>query len=451
MNEPSTKKSPPLKTNEVVALATILAHFAPLLAVVYYLDVARHVGWVLTLLACLTLVGLVIGPRRSRAWLRRTLHAALLRWQLTRAFFHAPGTLREHHPFVRKVTATLAGDDVTLRLPHGETLESVQLACARIAVSLRVREVRVTRVDASAHLVQMFIVRRNPFATVRTSALATRARTTENYAVTVGVDDSGRDVRVSLHRHVLLGGEPGAGKSNALQVLLAHCALDPSLVLWLFDGKLVELSLLEECAYRFVGPDLDDAIDALEELGALMDERYRVLKARGQREVSIFSDLARHVVVIDELALFVAGPDKARSQRVAKLLGDLVARGRAAGITVIAATQRPSVDIVPAFLRDLFSVRWAFRCTTRDASDTVLGAGWASRGYSADVLKMDSPGESFLLSEGNLPVRLRADYLSDDQIRAIATRATAARLDWKTRSTRAPRSSGEHDTRPPHG
>jgi hypothetical protein len=69
----------------------------------------------------------------------------------------------------------------------------------------------------------------------------------------------------------------------------------------------------------------------------------------------------------------------------------------------------------------------------------VLGAGWASRDYSADVFKMDSPGESFLLHEGNLPVRLRADYLNDEQIRAIAARAIAARLDWQTRPARTPR------------
>lgn len=57
------------------------------------------------------------------------------------------------------------------------------------------------------------------------------------------------------------------------------------------------------------------------------------------------------------------------------LLRDLVARGRAAGIVVVAATQRPSADILPTSLRDLFGYRWAFRCSTDASSDVILGHG----------------------------------------------------------------------------
>ena len=50
---------------------------------------------------------------------------------------------------------------------------------------------------------------------------------------------------------------------------------------------------------------------------------------------------------------------------------------------MVAATQRPSSDIIPTSLRDLFGYRWAFRCTTDASSDVILGHGWANRGYTA--------------------------------------------------------------------
>ncbi len=59
-----------------------------------------------------------------------------------------------------------------------------------------------------------------------------------------------------------------------------------------------------------------------------------------------------------------------------------MARGRAAGIIVVAATQRPSADIIPTSLRDLFGYRMAFRCTTDSSSDIILSQGWAGQGYS---------------------------------------------------------------------
>jgi S-DNA-T family DNA segregation ATPase FtsK/SpoIIIE len=106
------------------------------------------------------------------------------------------------------------------------------------------------------------------------------------------VDEEGEIVTLSLPEHnVLFGAEPGGGKSVALSVLVAAFALDPSVTLWLFDGKLVELAPWLDCAHRFVGPDIELAISVLEELRAEMDERYRgrhrrtgPLRGRGGQE-----------------------------------------------------------------------------------------------------------------------------------------------------------------------
>jgi S-DNA-T family DNA segregation ATPase FtsK/SpoIIIE len=130
---------------------------------------------------------------------------------------------------------------------------------------------------------------------------------------------------------------------------------------------------------------------------------------------------------MDELALFTARGEKKACAQFSTLTEDLVARGRAAGIIVVAATQRPSHDIIPTSLRDLFAFRWAMRCSTPQASDTILGQGWASQGFSATNIDAAERGVGFLLHEGGLPIRLRSYYLADEHLESIAARAEALR------------------------
>jgi S-DNA-T family DNA segregation ATPase FtsK/SpoIIIE len=248
----------------------------------------------------------------------------------------------------------------------------------------------------------------------------------------VGVDEDGGTVTVYLPEHnLLLGGEPGAGKSAALSLLVGAAALDPTVTLWLFDGKRVELAAWAPCAERCVGPDQEEAIEVLEALRTEMDLRYAQLLAWGRRKVTVDDGLGLHVVVIDELALYLAGGEKKTRDQLAEALRDLVARGRAAGIIVLAATQKPSSDVVPTSVRDLFGYRWALRCATREASDTILGSGWATEGYSAARIDPGSRGVGYLLHESGTPVRLRASYLSDLAITGIAAQAAALRKGQK--------------------
>ena len=109
-------------------------------------------------------------------------------------------------------------------------------------------------------------------------------------------------------------------------------------------------------------------------------------------------------MVCDELAFYLTVPEKAVQQEFAELLRDLVARGRAAGVIVCAATQKPGADVVPSALRDLFGFRLAMRCTTPQASDTILGQGWASAGADASDIPGAQRGVGYLLAEGERPV-----------------------------------------------
>ena len=86
-------------------------------------------------------------------------------------------------------------------------------------------------------------------------------------------------------RNMVVGGEPGGGKSVALSMLVAAAALDPYAHLTLFDGKLVELSMWRGCADHFVGTDLQKALEVLKELRSDMEERYRYLMDSGRRKI----------------------------------------------------------------------------------------------------------------------------------------------------------------------
>ena len=84
-----------------------------------------------------------------------------------------------------------------------------------------------------------------------------------------------------------------------------------------------------------------------------------------------------------------------------------------AGVIFLAATQKPSGDTIPTYLRDLFAFRWAFRCTTPQMSDPILGAGWSTAGYIASTIDAAHRGVGYLLHEGGEPVRMRTFNLTE--------------------------------------
>lgn len=371
------------------------------------------------------LVAATLASGTPRKRIGRALHRASVRRRLDSSLSSVPGLLSERPPIVGKVARTNGGDRVILGLRPGTSVDDLVKAQAVIAASLGVREVRAVADASTKNKVTLTIIRRDPFASLSLPAPTVDLRPTCAWEpIPVGLDEEGEPVVITLpERNLLIGGEPGAGKSVGLSVLVASFALDPDVVLWLFDGKLVELAPWADCARRFVGPDIELAISVLEELRVELERRFADLLERKVKKVVSGDGLALHVLVIDELAVYVAGVDKKLASRFAELLRDLVARGRAAGIIVIAATQKPAIEIVPSALRDLFGFRWAFRCATKDASDTVLGSGWASGGFSAADIDAATRGVGLLLHEGGTPIRLRAFFLTDDDVAAISRHA----------------------------
>src|SRR3954449_13365581 len=105
--------------------------------------------------------------------------------------------------------------------------------------------------------------------------------------VPVGIDEFGMPVLIRLiWRNLLIGGEPGAGKSALLNVLVAYAALCVNCKLILLDGKQVELGQWRRCAEAFVGPNIVQALVLLAKLQKMMDFRYGFLLDADRRKVA---------------------------------------------------------------------------------------------------------------------------------------------------------------------
>ena len=246
----------------------------------------------------------------------------------------------------------------------------------------------------------------------------------------VGMDELGRHVLVDFNDRpgMVIGGEPGSGKSSLINLVTGHGALSRDCKLILIDGKLVELWPWRACAELFVGPSLADATAAFESMQQVINDRLKVLTGMGRRKVIKADGLDAWLIVIDEFALFSATMGtKQEREKFSALVRDVVARGRACAVWVILATQRPSHTIVDPALRDLFGYRCAFRCTTDASSDIVLGHGWASKGYNAADIYPEARGVAWLLAEDGLPRRVKAAWLDDLEIFRISAYASALR------------------------
>jgi S-DNA-T family DNA segregation ATPase FtsK/SpoIIIE len=175
----------------------------------------------------------------------------------------------------------------------------------------------------------------------------------------VGMDEYGDQVSIELaEKNILVGGEPGGGKSVALNLLVAHAALSADCKLILVDGKQVELGPWRGCADTFVGPSIDDAVSAFRALQAEMNDRYDMLLDLGLRKITRDTGYDARLIAIDEYAFFSATVGtKAQQVEFSALSRDLVARGRAAAMPVVLATQRPSHQVIDPSLRDLFAYR----------------------------------------------------------------------------------------------
>lgn len=331
-------------------------------------------------------------------------------------------------PRLLSATRTPAGLRLRVHMRAGWTPVDIAKRADSLAVAYGVRHVEVHRDQANAAYATILIVSHDPLAAPEPLAWPVTIEARSLWEpVAVGVDEQGRWRQVTLiESHVLLGGTTGAGKSSTLALLLAAAALDPDARIVALDGKRVELAAWEPVCDRVVGRDIDDAIDALRDVQATLDHRLDELLDRGLRKLERGDPIT--VLVIDELAYYTVGTGTKKQQaEFTTVLRDIVARGRAVGVIVLAATQKPEGRTVDTNLRDLFGFRIALRCNTTAASDTILGSGWAGNGADASTIAEGQKGVAYLHAEEARPVRVRCAYLDDAQIGRIVEEAVRVR------------------------
>jgi hypothetical protein len=381
-----------------------LGIIAAILAAHHWLTQPIPDPWATTLILTL-IAGLTAWPR-TRNIVTTALWHARVRRAWTRAVIDTgaadppPGRSRRpasrHGPKARRIRDVLAGELVTVRIPRGDSVATLEQRDDALAACLQVKEVRITREGDNARHCHALLVRRDPFSDPTPI--------------------------------------PWPNKDTQMDSMRDPIPIDPNTRLWLIDGKRVELAAWAPCAQQ-IAHTPKQAADLLRRLRQIMDDRYRELEVLGRRHVTPQDGLPLHLLICDELAFFTANENAKDKKQFIDLFRDIVARGRAAGVLVIAATQKPSVDVVPSAIRDLFPFKLALRCATPPASDTILGQGWASEGADASTIPAKQRGVGYLLSEGARPERVKGYRLDDEGVGQIASRASGRHADaWLQRA-----------------
>ena len=203
----------------------------------------------------------------------------------------------------------------------------------------------------------------------------------------IGADIEGNPVEIDFSSadspHLLVAGTTGSGKSVALETILRGLLrYDESAVrLRLVDPKGTELVDFEDSPHLDgeIGMDAEDAISILENAVHDMEERYALMKGVRARKLVEYNAKVESaerkpwiVIVLDEYADLTSDPDQKKA--IEALLRRLTQKARAAGIHVIAATQRPSADVISTTIRSNFPAQLALRVKTASDSRIVMDA-----------------------------------------------------------------------------
>lgn len=313
-------------------------------------------------------------------------------------------------------------------IPVGLTLDDYARRADALAVAFGAREARVSAAGTTSVWVELH--RSDVLAGTIRPLPVEPAQELNLTAVPIGRHEDGSVWRFSLWQtHVLIAGATGAGKGSILWSLLhglSPVINDGWVQVWAIDPKGgMELRPGARLFSRFEDGTPETMCDLLEDLVAVMDARAKTLAAQGIRKHQPSPDSPHVLAVIDELATVTAFAERSVVRRIEQTLGLLLTKGRAVGITVLAAVQDQGKDVVG--WRDLFPTRVARRLDNPIQVDMVLGEGARDLGATADHISEHTPGVAFVRVEGARAIRrVRASYLTDDDIAALASSVIAS-------------------------
>lgn len=363
-----------------------------------------------------------------------------------------------------EVVAVLPGPVITrfeIQPAPGVKVSKISNLVKDLARSLAVISVRVVEVIPGKSVVGIEIPNEDRAVVNFHDVLASKTYAQAKSPVTIalGHDIGGEPVVADLARmpHLLVAGTTGSGKSvgiNAMLMSILYKATPDQVRLMLVDPKMLELSVYEGIPHLLtpVITDMKDAASGLRWCVAEMERRYKLMAAMGVRNLAGFNrkikdaikagepitDPLWHpdehyvageseaappeleplpviVVVIDEFAdmMMIVG------KKVEELIARIAQKARAAGIHLVLATQRPSVDVITGLIKANVPTRIAFQVSSKIDSRTILDQGGAEQllGHG-DMLYMP-PGSG-------LPVRVHGAFVSDDEVHRVVA-------DWKRR------------------
>ena len=223
--------------------------------------------------------------------------------------------------------------------------------------------------------------------------------------------------------HLLIAGTTGSGKSvciNTLILSILYKHTPETCKLILIDPKMLELSVYQGIPH-LLSPVITEpkkATSALKWTVNEMETRYRKMTEEGVRNISSFNEKAKKegkkvmpyiIVVVDEMAdlMMVSG------KQVENYIQRLAQMARAAGIHIIMATQRPSVDVITGTIKANFPTRISFQVTSKIDSRTILGEQGAEQ--------LLGKGDMLFMSSASRMVRIHGPFVSDAEIEKVST------------------------------
>ncbi|MCS3409260.1 DNA translocase FtsK 4TM domain-containing protein [Serratia sp. AKBS12] len=273
-------------------------------------------------------------------------------------------------------------------------------------------------------------------------------------SIVLGKDISGEPVVADLGKmpHLLVAGTTGSGKSvgvNAMILSILYKATPKEVRFIMIDPKMLELSVYEGIPHLLtdVVTDMKDAANALRWCVAEMERRYKLMSALGVRNIAGYNERVDQaeamgrpipdpfwkpsdsmditppvlekepyiVVMVDEFADLIMTVGK----KVEELIARLAQKARAAGIHLVLATQRPSVDVITGLIKANIPTRIAFTVSSKIDSRTILDQGGAESLLGmGDML--------YLAPNSSIPVRVHGAFVRDQEVHAVVK-------DWKAR------------------
>ena len=243
----------------------------------------------------------------------------------------------------------------------------------------------------------------------------------EEFSIFAGVDTENNPIIFNIkdNPHILIAGTTGSGKSVMINNIICQLLINSNYKtsFYMIDTKRVELSRYKKINNPFcqVATDYVTAINFLEEVCSIIDMRYEQMEQEGK--VKIDDDEARYIVVIEELNDLMMASKKAVEQYIVKI----AQLGRACGVHLLIATQRPVVETLTGAIKANIDCRIALKTTSSIDSRNILGHSGAE--------KLKGKGDALLkLPTNDEEVHIQCPFISPEEVDDIVEKYNAGGL-----------------------